>query len=238
MIKKTLFTSADGQVLGISSAKLVSTLPIWEGNRNILEDHVKDIEQSLGDDVERINHTIFRVARVNTEEGIKEYIVDGQHRVKVLKGYFEKNPFNTEFDVLVAVKDFNSEAEIIQHFQDINRTRAIEWKEDPKIIANRFIKALLDEFQPPMKNGKPAIMFFRFGRTRKPYISIEVIRDRLIKKYDGHWTITPEQFVQHAYHHNEKLYQKIMDKPNKSATDMLQVEMGFALANDDEFNWI
>jgi hypothetical protein len=107
MLRQKLFTSADGQILGIASAKLISTLPVWEGNRNILDDHVKDIQQSLGDNVELLNHTIFRVALVTLDTGVnKHYIVDGQHRAKVLKEYFEKNPFNTDFDILTSIKEF------------------------------------------------------------------------------------------------------------------------------------
>jgi hypothetical protein len=251
MLREKLFTSADGQILGIASAKLVSTLPIWEGNRNILEDHVKDIAESLGDNIERINHTIFRVALVKTDDGrVKNYIVDGQHRAQVLKEYFEKNPFNTDnchsskelarmdFDCLVGIKEFENEADIIKYFHDINRVRAIQWKEDPNVIANKYIKALLDEFQPPLKNGKPAIVYFRHGRTRKPYISIDLVRQMLIAKYDGRWTITPEQFVQQAHHHNQKLYEKIQEKNTKTPSEMTQIEYGFALSNDEKFLWI
>ena len=239
MLRQTLFTSADGQILGIASAKLVSTLPVWEGNRNILDDHVKDIQQSLADNVELLNHTIFRVALVTLDTGVKKYyIVDGQHRAKVLKEYFEKNPFNTDFDALVGVKEFENESEIIKYFQDINRVRAIQWKEDPNVIANKYIQVLLDYFQPPVKKGKPAIVYFRHGRTRKPYISIELVRQILLAKYDGNWTITPEQFLQQAQHHNQKLLERIEEKTMRSPTEMIQFEIGFSLANDEKFLWI
>ena len=250
MLRQKLFTSADGQMLGIASAKLVSTLPVWEGNRNILDDHVKDIQQSLGDNVELLNHTIFRVALVKLDTGVnKYYIVDGQHRAKVLKEYFEKNPFNTDdsqgandnhmdFDALVGVKEFENESEIIKYFQDINRVRAIQWKEDPNVIANKYIQVLLDYFQPPVKKGKPAIVYFRHGRTRKPYISIELVRQILLAKYDGNWTITPEQFLQQAQHHNQKLIEKIQEKTGPTLTEITQIQYGFALANDEKFLWI
>jgi hypothetical protein len=239
MLRLKLFTSADGQILGIASAKLVSTLPVWEGNRNILDDHVKDIQQSLGDDVELLNHTIFRIALVTLDTGvIKHYIVDGQHRAQVLKEYFEKNPFNTDFDALVGIKEFDNESDIIKYFQDINRVRAIQWKEDPNVIANKYIQALLDYFQPPVKKGKPKILCFRHGRTRKPYISIDLVRQMLLAKYDGNWLITPEQFLQQAQHHNEKLLQKIQEKTVQSPTEITQIAIEFALANDDKFLWI
>lgn len=239
MLREKLFTSADGQVLGTASAKLVSTLPIWEGNRNIIEDHVKDIQQSLGDNVENLNHTIFRIALVKLDTGVsKHYIVDGQHRAKVLQEHFEKNPFNNDFDALVSVKEFENEAEIIKYFQDLNRVRAIQWKEDPNIIANKYIQKLLDYFQPPVKKGKPAILYFRHGRTRKPYVSIDLVRQMLLAKYDGNWTITPEQFLQQAQHHNERLLEKIGEKNMKNNIEITQFEIGFALANDEKFLWI
>ena len=145
MLRQKLFTSADGQILGIASAKLVSTLPVWEGNRNILEDHVKDIQQSLGDNVELLNHTIFRIGLIKTDDNrIKHYIVDGQHRAQVLKEYFEKNPFNNDFDALVGIKEFDNESEIIKYFQDINRVRAIQWKEDPNTSSK--IRWKLDDY--------------------------------------------------------------------------------------------
>jgi hypothetical protein len=240
MLRKTFFTSADGQDLGVSSARLISETAIWEGNRNIMEDHVKDIQQSLGEHVEYLNQTIFRVATVVTDDGrVRNYVVDGQHRVKVLKEYFDTHPIANDFDILVAVKKFDSEKEIIQHFQNLNRTRAIEWKEDPNIIANKYIEALLTEFQPPVKkNGKPIIEFFRFGRTRKPYISIELVRQTLISKYDGRWTMTPDQFVEQVHHHNVKLYQKISEKAARSQVEQTMYELGFCLALDDKLHWI
>ena len=232
------FNSADGQVFQLESAKWLSEMKVWEGNRNILEDHVKEIQQSLGDTVESLNSTVFRVAVLPTDAGImKQYLIDGQHRQQVLKNWFN-NPFSNDFQVMVAKKEFDTEAEVIDFFKIVNRTRAIEWKEDPNIVANRFIAALLAEFQPPVKKGKPEHVFFRNGRTRKPYICIELVRQRLLEKYSNRWSITPEEFIAAAHHYNEIHYERLQKKSSLTQAEQVMVDTGFCLACDENLVWI
>lgn len=238
----TLFTSADGQIFSLESAKWLSEMEIWEGNRNILEDHVKEIEQSLAESVEHLNSTIFRVAIITTESGAKrQLLVDGQHRAQVLKRFFG-NPFSSDFQVIVSKKEFNSEADIIHFFKIVNCTRAIEWREDPNMLANKHIEALLLEFQPPKKKGKPLVEFFRHGRTRKPYISIDLVRRRLLEKYRSRWTITPEDLIDNAKHYNEQLYERLIQKQTNGTSltnaEQSMIETGFCLSLDDTLLWI
>ena len=71
-------------------------------------------------------------------------IIDGQHRAKLLKKYFT-NPESEDFEVVVIEKECNNESEIIQLFKIINTTRSIQWKEDPVLVANKYIDVLLKE---------------------------------------------------------------------------------------------
>ena len=232
------FQSADGQIFSLESARWISEVDVWDGQRTILPDHVKEIQQSLGDHVEHLNSTIFRIAVITTDLGTKrQLLVDGQHRAQVLKDWFS-NPFNTDFQVIVSKKEFANEAEVIAFFKCLNCTRAIEWKEDPNIVANRYIQTLLNEFQPPGKKGKPEQVFFRAGRTRKPYVSVDLVRRRLIEKYGHCWSITPEQLVASAHHYNELYYQRLQAKSNPTPTEHTMMETGFCLACDENLVWI
>lgn len=237
MFKQPLFVSFDKQAIGITTALKLILIPIWNGNRTLDEDHVKEIENSIQSPQE-LNGTIIRIAVIKSDNQEElRYIVDGQHRATVIKNYYKNNPLAEDFEVLIAEKEFESEGEIVQFFKDMNRTKTIEWKEDPKMIANKYIEALLKEFQP-ITNKKKNSQYFKTEKTKKPYILIDKVRDLMIERHVTHWDITPEEYVKKVLQYNLTLLQKLFNKPNKSSSEERAMEIGFALAIDDNYLWI
>jgi hypothetical protein len=140
MDKKTVFESADGSKFKVLSAKELSLLPIWSGNRVLDTEHVRRIKESVGSNIHKLNLNPFRIAGLIQEDGIcTSYIIDGQHRCQVIKDYFQSEKFPIDFPVLVAGRVYDNEDEIIEAFKVLNNTRSIAWKEDPNMCANKYI---------------------------------------------------------------------------------------------------
>ena len=217
-----MFQSSDGSSWKIIPASRLSAIEIWKGNRVLDESHVARISESLHGEIEKVNLNPFRIAVIHEDEGIGRYIIDGQHRVSILKQYFT-NPDAPDFDVVVIEKFCSNESEII------NTTRSIQWKEDPVLVSNRYIDAFLKEFNKDPK--KPVV---KSGKTNRPFVSVEKLRDALILKHVVDWKTTPAEFVDKCKEVNE-IYLATLDTTklmNKKASDLK-----FALGLFD-FAWV
>ena len=184
---KQLFEYHDRSVLKIMRASEVADYDVWKGNRIIDLAHCLSIRREIGDDVKRLDLKPFHIVRYmkEVEPGrtihVKE-IVDGQHRATVLKEFFDSKGDDWslyDFDVLVIVKCCSGEQAIIDYFRTLNHTKAIEWQEDPNMIANRYLDALLRRFNSPSKT------FIRQGKTRAPYIGVEAVREEILRRRIG-----------------------------------------------------
>lgn len=184
---KPLFTYHDGSVLKRMKASEVADMNIWKGNRIIDPIHCNAIRQEIGDEIRKLDRNPFHVVRYMKEiepgrtEHVKE-IVDGQHRATILRKFFDSKGDDWEtydFDVLVIVKCCAGEQAIIDYFRMLNHTKAIEWQEDPNMVANRYMDALLRRFNSASKT------LIRQGKTRAPYISVEAVREEIIRRRIG-----------------------------------------------------
>ncbi len=184
---KHLFEYHDGSLLKIMKASVIADMDIWKGNRIIDPAHYNSIRQEIGDNVKQLDRNPFHVVRYMKEvepgrtEHVKE-IVDGQHRATILREFFDSKGDDWEqydFDVLVIVKCCKDEQAIIDYFRTLNHTKAIEWKEDPNMIANRYLTALLVRFNSYKK------VRIRQGKTRFPYVSVEAVREEIIRRHIG-----------------------------------------------------
>lgn len=230
----SVFTSTDGSVYKVLSAKLLSEYPIWKGNRILDEIHVTNIKQNMKD-VKLLNMNPFRIAALKDDENVvHRYIIDGQHRHAILKEYFS-NPDASDFEVLVAGRVFQTESEVMDYFKIINSTKSIIWKEDPVLCANQYIQALTIEFNKDIK--KP---MFRHGKTTRPFISIDKLRDILISKRVSNWKQTPQEFVEETILKNQQLLNGYRLKDEDSLTNMeiRAINYDFVLGLDDKFSWI
>ena len=183
-----MFKFNDGSKLNTMMASRLAAIPIWKGNRNIDQDHIARIDESLNS-IQELDGTPFRL--VNTiEDGVSQTtILDGQHRATLLKKFLG-NPFAEDFPVLVIEKYCRDEAEIISYFEKVNRMKPMHYREDPVLAANKYITPFLKEFNKDPK--KPLV---RQGKVNRPYLSVDRLREILIEKHVVDWRTTPLEFV-------------------------------------------
>jgi hypothetical protein len=228
-----MFITSDNSHYKIISARLFSQIPVWRGNRVIDEDHVRKIREGLKNNISLLNSSPYRIALMIEEDGTpKQWIIDGQHRALILKEYFEKEGAE-EFDVLVAGKRFENEDEIIDHFKTINTTRAIQWKEDPVMKANSYLAALMKEF-----NENPKFPMIRAGKTTRPFLSADKLRDAILARKVEGWTITPMEFAEHCRNQNNMLTDGLKVKPTPSDMELRAMKYKFSLGLDTGMHWI
>ena len=228
-----MFVSADNSHYKVLPARIFCQIPIWRGNRVIDEDHVKKIEEGIRGNILLLNSNPYRIAIITEEDGsVRQVIIDGQHRAFILKKYFEKEGAE-EFDVLVAGKRFENEDEIIDYFKTINTTRAIQWKEDPVMKANAYLAALMKEF-----NENPKFPMIRAGKTTRPFLSADKLRDAILVRKVETWTITPMEFAEHCRNQNIQLTDGLKVKPAPSDMELRALKYKFSLGLDTSMHWI
>ena len=175
-----LHTLHDGSIVRLIQAKELIRIPIWKGNRIIDQAHVDTIKTSIKD-IKSLDFG-FRIVSLAVEDAggnrVRElFIIDGQHRHRVLTDYFTETVCAEDFPIVVIEKQVADESEIISYFKKLNTQMAIPWKSDPNIIANQYIQALQDEFN----NGKSqAKKLIRAGATKRPYLSSDKLREVLL----------------------------------------------------------
>lgn len=215
------FLANDGSELKFILASRLSGGKIWAGNRNIDEDHVLKILAGLKSPKD-LNNGLYKMV-TTTEDGVQQfYIIDGQHRISILKRYFT-NPDVEDFECMVLVKHCESEAEIIDYFKMINTTKSIQWEKDPNLIANEYIKVLTETF-----NKDPKKPFLRSIPTRQPYLSVDKLRKFIIQKDVVSWKKNPEEWATECVERNKTI---LAGMGKCSATDI-----GFALGVTD--SWV
>jgi hypothetical protein len=230
-----LFVCSDGSRVRSKSAKWLSKLPIWNGNRLIDPDHVKNIKESLKGNVSQLNLNVFRIVVVPQEDDEPlMQIIDGQHRASILCEYF-KDPKVEDFPVLVAAKQCINEDEIIEYFKVLNNTKSISWREDPVVRSNQYIDAIIKIF-----NTNPKRILVRSGKTTKPFISVDKLREYILSKHVLEWEETPIDFAERARQKNEELLNglRLKDRYSLPSSEFRALEYRFALALDEKFNWI
>jgi len=222
-----MFRSSDGSTWGQISASRLSAIEIWKGNRILDESHVARISESISS-IKDLSLNPFRVVTVTEDGETTRYIIDGQHRISILKKYFT-DPTVEDFDVVVIEIECSDESEIIDYFKIINTTKSMQWREDPVIVANKYIQAFCKEFNKDPK--KPVV---KIGKTNRPFLSVDKLRDALIQRHVVDWGITPAEFLDRCIENNDKYLQNLDTKipMNKKAK-----ELGFSLGLLD-FKWI
>lgn len=222
-----MFTFKDGSVLKKYQASMVCLLEIWNGNRVRDDNHVSRINNSL-DTVMSLDRQPYTVALITVDGQERKFVIDGQHRIAVLKRYFEALDVS-DFEVLVIEKVFADESEIIQYFKILNQTKSIQWREDPVMVANTFVSLLCKEFNKDPK--KPLI---KPGKTNKPYLSSDRVREALIQRHVVDWKTTPSEFVLRCREINDS---HVEEMDTSVLTNKRAKELKFALGVMD-FTWM
>ena len=235
-----LHTYSDESKLYKMSARALIRIPIWKGNRIIDLEHVKNIKNSV-DYKAYLLDSGYRTIQYDevdeTNKPVKKtYLIDGQHRISVVMDYFENVQDATDFPVTITEIRVDSEADAIDYFNKINNVKPIQFKEDPNLIINKYIQRLIASY--PVKSK-----LFRNGITKRPYLSVDKLREALKKRVDSLKKISIEKFIKECKIMNSKLIQELeirslndKEKEIKIITKILELE--FALAWDDKFKWL
>jgi hypothetical protein len=228
-----LFNASDGSKYRIVTARWLSQVAVWKGNRVIDMTHVDRIREGLKGNIPLLNANPFRLAFVKEDNDIvTRYIIDGQHRHHLLKEYFQ-NPASQDFNIIVAAKQFSNEDEIIDYFKMINTTKSIPWKEDPVLCANTYISAIMKQF-----NTDPKFPLIRAGKTKRPFMSADKLREALIAKRVYDWKKGPVEFAEECIAKNDEKTEGLKLKETLTLMESKALEYQFALAMDDSFSWI
>ena len=124
-MQQVLHTYHDGSQLYRMSARALSKIPIWKGNRIIDITHVANIKQSILNNIKLLDsgYKIIRYMEEDEDEKSisKYYLIDGQHRVSIVSEYFRNDANATDFMVTVTEIYVESEIDAIQYFNQINK---------------------------------------------------------------------------------------------------------------------
>lgn len=175
----TLHTLADGAQMRIMRASELITIPIWKGNRILDSAHVAAIARDVGAAVNTLDFA-YRIIRIPETDSlgnplVARYIIDGQHRHSVLSVAFHTAGVPiVDFDVIVLEKDVRDEMEAFAYFRKLNHTKAIDYR-DNNLLCNKYIEELMKIF-----NTSRAHTMIRQGQTRRPFLSVEKLREVLM----------------------------------------------------------
>jgi hypothetical protein len=230
----------DNSVLKTLSCRELIMIPVWRGNRYIDDTHVQQIKKDIGDAVERLDTTVFRVVKYMDGATQQVYLIDGQHRQRVLCDYFTKGGVLKEFNVLVMEKEVEGESEVIELFNTLNTVKP-QLETDPKLLANKYIAALEKQFNTSKKN---TLIRPEGKATKRPFLSSDALRTAL-EANSSHLkqsNAVVEQFVAKVVGWNERMLREFeidsaCGKKDKKIIDSC-LEKKFTLAYDNLLPWV
>ena len=214
---------------------------MWQGNRTIDHSHAARIKTSLSD-VRNLDFGFRIVTYDDIDAGgnkVKQsYIVDGQHRHKVLYVHFNENLCEPDFPVVILEKQVKNETEIITYFKELNNQLPIQWKSDPQMVANEYMKALCAAFNVNKKE-----QLIRLKTTTRPYLSVERLREKLVLSALKESPEEIQAFVRRVIAWNQKVLagsDMAILQAKKGMAEMIQKAgaKGFMLALDQGIPWI
>jgi hypothetical protein len=200
--------------------------------------HIKESIDAAGSHVNSLDSG-YRVIVYNEEDAVgnkveQRYIVDGQHRIAVVK---ELIGFCEDFDVTFIEKCVANEADAIEYFNKINNVKPIQYEEDPIILTNRYIQAIVMSFPEKKK-------FIRSGKTKRPYLFIDDLRKVLQLNLARLRKMSAGEFVRRMHIWNERRCTEL--EIQLSHSDVMKdkailesaLHIRFALALDTTYKWI
>lgn len=230
-----LHTYNDGTSLLKTTAKTLLLLHPWKGQRILDPSHVKDLQDGVGSNIRALDHG-YALVRYSGEELSPHYIIDGQHRAYVLKGYFDKNPDAADFVITATQKLVGSEEEALAYFKILNTAKPMDLAEDPMQVVNACLTVILKAFNKDKKCPliRPCV-------TRAPYVSADTIRNWLQKQvlprgYNALQALTALQDVNQRHLNTQEL-KEVFDASGEKKTFKKALELEFLLAFTREREW-
>lgn len=239
-MEELLHIYSDDSKLIKMSARALTRIPIWKGNRIIDLEHVKNIKNSISGNVKLLDsgYKIIKYDEYDDKDipVKKTYLIDGQHRISVVSDYFENVVGAVDFPLTITEIRVESEIEAIEYFNKINNVKPIYFEEDPVLIVNKYIQKLMTNYPAKLK-------LFRNGSTKRPYLSIDKFRDALKKRIDGLKKIPVDKFIEECKSINATIIQELEirslnDKDKELNIILKSCELNFGLAWDDKFKWL
>ena len=230
----------DGSKVRLIQAKTLVQIPIWHGNRTMSGEHVAKIKGSVTD-IRNLDFGFRLVSRMDEDADGKPVkqtvVVDGQHRRQVLSDYFREHPETPDFTIVIVEKEIQEESDIITYFNTLNTQKPIPWKSDRPLIANKYIMALEKEFNKGKGKG-----LIRPGATKRPYLSVEKLREELCKKVTSGGSEDVAAFVARVRAYNEEFASDYATHLTYKKLDLDIVEKAkeikFMLAVDTKLAWV
>jgi len=164
---EVLHSYKDGsQLVKLSLAALISLKP-WPGQRLIVPERINKLSEDVGDNTLDFDRD-FKLMKYNQDDVESPiYIIDGQHRIEVIKRYFTKKLSYTHAFVTATLYSLDSEADANALFRKINDVMVIDVEEDRTLEINKIVEDVEEAF------GRQHI---RPDRSRRPYLSSETVR--------------------------------------------------------------
>ncbi len=237
----SIHTLSDGSLVRIISSKELIKIPIWKGNRVLDIDHVEKIKKAIGSNVKQLDFGYRIITYLENDASGKvvkaSYIVDGQHRARVLKDFYEITLCEPDFPVVVLEKEVKSEFEVISYFNALNNSKPIKYT-DVNLVINTYIFELEKAF-----NSKKNT-YIRPKETKRPYLSAEKIRE-VLKLYSDSLGTSKEEilaFVEKVKKWNEEKIKsadvEILSNVKHKDTLQSASKIEFMLGVDKKMPWV
>lgn len=238
----TLHTYTDGSKLKLTNVKALIQIPIWKGNRVKDTSHIAQLKESIGSNIQHLDKG-YHIIKYNETDATgrdieQSYIIDGQHRATVLLDHFNSTLCEPDFPITYTEVCVANEADAIAYFNKINNVKPIHYKEDPKLVVNRFIEAIVKALAGPKKAP-----FFRNSGCHRPYMSTDRLREVLLVAVDR-IKCKPVEFAAKVVDINKKLLSEYilalsLDKVKEKDKSIITraIEIDFALGIDTSMTW-
>jgi len=239
-----LHTYNDGSILRLMTSREIVAIPVWKGQRIMDKEHAASIKNAVGANVNILDsgYSIVRYKEENADGSISisSYLIDGQHRASVIREFYSSTVCEPDFNVTVTEKTVDSESDAIMYFNKINNVKAQQWKMDPNLLINNYLRALESHFN---KNKK--CPFIRSGHTARPYLSSDSLREVLSKNISYIKSNNDEimRFVERVDKYNAHMCTnfevELAHNPCKDESIKKRaVATKFALAYDTKLKWV
>lgn len=165
----------DSQLIKISLASLLALKP-WSGQRLIVPERVDKLATDVGNNVLQFDRD-FKLMKYTHDDGESPiYIIDGQHRIEVIKRYFAKKICSISSDVTATLYTLDNEESANALFRKINNVMAIDIVVDHTLEINEMVENVEKQF------GKQHV---RPDRIRRPYLSSDIVRTWIKSLFDS-----------------------------------------------------
>jgi hypothetical protein len=234
-----LHTYSNGSVLRKTTARDLIKIPIWNGNRLIDTEHKAQIAATLISirslDLQPFHIVTYPEYDECSRPELKSFIVDGQHRLSILSEAYFKDPRLENFEVLIIEKSCQTQSEVTAYFKLLNNTRAIQWKDDPNLIAAPYVNLFEFTFN---QGKKDKMKLVRPGVTKRPYMSIDALRENIVKNLSKIVKETPEEFVSRAVEFNRTWLEGEKTTPTDDKSIQRAIGIEFMLPQDMKWHWL